>query len=241
MSTDKPSYRALFTPKLLTVLREGYGLADLQRDALAGLTVAVVALPLSMALAIASGSDPGTGLTTAIVAGLIVSLFGGSRFQIAGPTGAFIPVVYAVIQHHGMDGLLLATIMAGLILMAAALMKVGTLMKYIPQPLITGFTGSAILPGVLYLQALGLDKERLVQGMGLIFCISTAVLMIAFTRYELLTLEVTGLSSLALIPALAGLYLGAMLRRRIAEERFRRLLFWALIVLGIGIVWRTTH
>ena len=69
MSTDKPSYRALFTPKLLTVLREGYGLADLQRDALAGLTVAVVALPLSMALAIASGSDPGTGLTTAIVAG----------------------------------------------------------------------------------------------------------------------------------------------------------------------------
>ena len=146
MSTDKPSYRALFTPKLLTVLREGYGLADLQRDALAGLTVAVVALPLSMALAIASGSDPGTGFTTAIVAGLIVSLFGGSRFQIAGPTGAFIPVVYAVIQHHGMDGLLLATIMAGLILMAAALMKVGTLMKYIPQPLITGFTaGIAVI------------------------------------------------------------------------------------------------
>lgn len=107
--------------------------------------------------------------------------------------------------------------------------------------LITGFTGSSILPGVLYLQALRLDKERLVQGMGLIFCMSTAVLMAAFARYELLTLEVTGLSSLALIPALAGLHLGAKLRRRIAEERFRRLLFWALIILGIGIVWRTTH
>lgn len=107
--------------------------------------------------------------------------------------------------------------------------------------LVTGFTGSAILPGVLYLQALGLDKERLVQGMGLIFCVSTAVLMVAFTRYELLTMELLALSSLALLPALIGLALGARLRRRIAEERFRRLLFMALIVLGVGIVWRTAH
>jgi uncharacterized membrane protein YfcA len=106
--------------------------------------------------------------------------------------------------------------------------------------LITGFTGSAILPGVLYFQSLGLDKERLVQGMGLLFCVSTAVLMVAFTRYELLTAELALLSTLALLPALLGLWLGAKVRRRIAEERFRRLLFVALIVLGVGIVWRTT-
>lgn len=106
--------------------------------------------------------------------------------------------------------------------------------------LITGFTGSAILPGVLYFQSLGLDKERLVQGMGLLFCVSTAVLMVAFTRYELLTAELALLSTLALAPALLGLWLGAKVRRRIAEERFRRLLFVALIILGVGIVWRTT-
>jgi hypothetical protein len=106
--------------------------------------------------------------------------------------------------------------------------------------LVTGFTGSAILPGVLYLQALGLDKERLVQGMGLLFCVSTAVLMVAFTRYDLLTPELALLSSIALAPALLGMWLGARLRRRIAEERFRRLLFVALILLGAGIVWRTT-
>ncbi len=106
--------------------------------------------------------------------------------------------------------------------------------------LITGFTGSAILPGVLYFQSLGLDKERLVQGMGLLFCISTAVLMLAFTRHRLLTAELALFSTLALAPALLGLWLGARIRRRIAEERFRRLLFIALIVLGAGIVWRTT-
>jgi uncharacterized protein len=106
--------------------------------------------------------------------------------------------------------------------------------------LITGFTGSAILPGVLYLQALGLDKERLVQGMGLLFCVSTAILMVAFARYDLLTPELMLLSLLALAPALLGLWLGARLRRRIAEERFRRVLYVALILLGAGIIWRTT-
>ncbi len=106
--------------------------------------------------------------------------------------------------------------------------------------LITGFTGSAILPAVLYFQALALDKERLVQAMGLVFCVSTAVLMVAFTRFELLTPELALLSALALLPALLGLWLGAKIRRRIAEERFRRLLYLALVVLGAGIVWRTT-
>ncbi|MEZ5859926.1 MAG: sulfite exporter TauE/SafE family protein [Geminicoccaceae bacterium] len=104
--------------------------------------------------------------------------------------------------------------------------------------LITGFTGSAILPGMLYIQALGFDKERLVQAMGLLFGISTLVLMVAFARYELLTPDLALLSALALLPALLGLRLGARLRRRIAEERFRRLLYVVLIALGGAIVWR---
>ena len=104
--------------------------------------------------------------------------------------------------------------------------------------LITGFTGSSILPAMLYIQALGLDKERLVQAMGLIFGVSTAVLIAAFARYELLTPRLASLSALALIPAILGLVLGARLRQRIAEDRFRRLLFIVLIALGAAIVWR---
>ena len=145
MST-RPQRPALFLPKLVTVLREGYRFADLRRDALAGLTVAIVALPLAMALAIASGAAPETGLVTAIIAGFLISALGGSRFQIGGPTGAFIPVVYVIIATHGFDGLVLATLMAGAILIVAGLLRVGTLMKYIPQPLITGFTaGIAVI------------------------------------------------------------------------------------------------
>ncbi len=104
--------------------------------------------------------------------------------------------------------------------------------------LITGFTGSSILPGMLYIQALGLDKERLVQAMGLLFGVSTLVLIVAFARYALLTPRLALLSALALIPAVVGLVLGARLRRRIAEDRFRRLLYIVLIALGGAIVWR---
>lgn len=130
----------LFVPKLVTVLRRGYALADFRADLMAGLTVAVVALPLAMALAIASGTTPDVGLHTAIVAGFLISAFGGSRVQIGGPTAAFIPVVFNVIQEHGYEGLVLCTLLAGLILVAAGLMRLGTLMKYMPQPVITGFT-----------------------------------------------------------------------------------------------------
>src|SRR5690606_36653184 len=100
----------ILTPKLVTTLREGYRLADLSRDAIAGLTVAVVALPLSMAIGIASGAAPTQGLITAIVAGFLISAFGGSRFQIGGPTAAFIVVMFSTIERHGYDGLLLATL-----------------------------------------------------------------------------------------------------------------------------------
>ena len=100
----RPSFAELFTPKLVTVLREGYGLAALRADAIAGLTVAIVALPLSMAIAIASGATPERGLYTAIVGGFLVSALGGSRFQIGGPAGAFIVLVAATVDRHGIDG-----------------------------------------------------------------------------------------------------------------------------------------
>ena len=130
----------LYEPKLFSVLRHGYGAADFRRDLVAGLTVSIVALPLSMALAIASGTTPDKGLHTAIIAGFLISLLGGSRVQIGGPTAAFVPVVFSVIERFGYGGLILCTLLAGLMLIAAGLLRVGTLMKYIPKPVITGFT-----------------------------------------------------------------------------------------------------
>lgn len=145
-SLTEPSFIELFTPKLVTVFREGYGWPDLRADAISGLTVAVVALPLSMAIAIASGASPERGLYTAIVGGLIISLIGGSRFQIGGPAGAFIGLVAGVVERHGYDGLALATIVAGLILIAIGLLRAGTYIKYIPFPVTVGFTaGIAVI------------------------------------------------------------------------------------------------
>jgi hypothetical protein len=110
----RPTFAELFTPKLVTILQEGYGWAAFRADLFAGLTVAIVAAPLSMAIAIASGVSPERGLYTAIVGGFLVSALGGSRFQIGGPAGAFIVLVAATVQRHGIDGLVLATLMAGL-------------------------------------------------------------------------------------------------------------------------------
>src|SRR5215475_9536652 len=140
------SFVELYTPKLVTVLRERYGLRDLKADAIAGLTVAIVALPLSMAIAIASGVTPDRGLYTAIVGGFIVSAIGGSRFQIGGPAGAFIVLVAAAAQQHGLDGLMLAVFLAGLILLAVGFLRLGTYIKYIPYPVTVGFTaGIAVI------------------------------------------------------------------------------------------------
>ncbi|HBC07206.1 MAG TPA: sodium-independent anion transporter, partial [Rhodospirillaceae bacterium] len=136
----------LFTPKLVTVLREGYSLANLRADAVAGLTVAIVALPLSMAIAIASGATPAQGLYTAIIGGFFVSLLGGSRFQIGGPAGAFIVLVAGTVHQHGMDGLILATILAGVILTGVGVLRLGTYIKFIPYPVTVGFTaGIAVI------------------------------------------------------------------------------------------------
>ncbi|MGH6760509.1 MAG: SulP family inorganic anion transporter [Phyllobacterium sp.] len=136
----------LFTPKLVTVLKEHYRLPHLKADAIAGLTVAIVALPLSMAIAIASGVTPDRGLYTAIVGGFIVSMLGGSRFQIGGPAGAFIVLIAATVAVHGVDGLILATMLSGLMLMAIGFLQLGTFIKYIPYPVTIGFTsGIAVI------------------------------------------------------------------------------------------------
>jgi len=142
----QPTFAELFTPKLITVLREGYRLADFRADAISGLTVAIVALPLSMAIAIASGVAPGRGLYTAVIGGFIVSLLGGSRFQIGGPAGAFIVLVALTVERHGLDGVILATLMSGLILIAAGFLRLGTYIKFIPYPVTVGFTaGIAVI------------------------------------------------------------------------------------------------
>jgi len=137
--------RAEMRPKILTTM-ETYSLSLFVTDLMAGFSVAMVALPLSLAIAIASGADPARGLVTAIIGGFLISLFGGSRVQIGGPTGAFIVVVFSVIAEHGYDGLVIATFMAGLILIGAGLVKAGNLISYVPESVVHGFTiGIAII------------------------------------------------------------------------------------------------
>lgn len=132
-------------PKILTTLPR-YSRDLFIADLIAGITVAMVALPLSLAIAIASGANPAKGLVTAIVAGLLISLLGGSRVQIGGPTGAFIVVVFGVIAEHGYDGLVLATFMAGLILLTAGWLRAGRLIALVPEAVINGFTiGIAVI------------------------------------------------------------------------------------------------
>ena len=132
-------------PRSFTGVREGYSAARFSSDVIAGSTVAIIALPLAMAFAIASGVGPERGLFTAIVAGFIISLCGGSRYQIGGPTGAFVVVLYAVIVKHGYDGLVIATLLAGLMLILMGMFKLGNIIKYIPYPVTVGFTSGIAL------------------------------------------------------------------------------------------------
>ena len=135
----------LFRPKLFETLR-GYTLQSFLADLTAGVTVGVVALPLAMAFGIASGVDPTAGLYTAIVAGFIISVLGGSRVQIGGPTGAFVAIVFGVIAQYGLNNLILCTIMAGVMLVIMGVAQMGTMIKFIPYPVTTGFTsGIAVL------------------------------------------------------------------------------------------------
>lgn len=135
---------------LLATWRQGYGLAELRRDLMAGLTIGIVAVPLSMALAIATGVPPQHGLYTAIVAGAIIALTGGSRFNISGPTAAFVVILFPIVASHGIGGLLIATLMAGLILMTLGLARLGSLIQFVPYPVVLGFTaGIAVVIALL--------------------------------------------------------------------------------------------
>lgn len=137
--------RKEFTPKLFSLLKQGISKEIFTKDMLSGLIVGIVALPLAIAFAIASGVSPEKGILTAIIAGIIISTFGGSRVQIGGPTGAFIVIIYGIVQEYGADGLTIATFMAGFIIIGFGLMKLGNLLKYIPYSLIVGFTSGIAL------------------------------------------------------------------------------------------------
>ena len=153
----------VFNPKFFTLLKSGIDRQQISRDVLSGLVVGIVALPLAIAFAIASGVSPEKGMITAIVAGFFVSLLGGSRVQIAGPTGAFVVIVYGIVEQYGIDGLIISTIIAGIFLIIFGLLKLGTLLKFFPHSLVVGFT-SGIALVILSTQikdSLGLSIEKL--------------------------------------------------------------------------------
>ena len=136
---DKKKVRE-FEPAIITAFKKGYSLTQFYSDISAGIIVGIIAIPLSIALAIASGVSPDKGLLTAIIGGVFVGLFGGSKVQIAGPTGAFVVIVYGIISKYGIDGLIAATLMAGVILILMGILKMGNMIKFIPYPITTGFT-----------------------------------------------------------------------------------------------------
>jgi SulP family sulfate permease len=163
MSAALPDLASRLEPKLWTVLREGLSREQLARDALSGLIVGIVALPLAIAFAIASGVRPEQGLATAIVAGFLISALGGSRVQIGGPTGAFVVIVYGVVARHGVEGLAVATLLAGLLLIAMGVARLGTVIQFVPYPVTVGFTsGIALIIATSQLRdLLGLDLASL--------------------------------------------------------------------------------
>jgi SulP family sulfate permease len=152
-----------FKPKLFTLLKNGISKEQILKDIIAGSIVGIVALPLAIAFAVASGVSPEKGIITAIVAGFVISIFGGSRVQIGGPTGAFIVILYAIIQEYGIDGLLISTIMAGVILIVFGIFRLGNLLKYFPHPLIVGFTSgiAVVIFSTQIKDALGLEIDKL--------------------------------------------------------------------------------
>src|SRR6186713_1363720 len=137
-----------FKPRLVSALR-GYSRDDFIADLGSGITVAIIALPLAMAFGIASGVRPEQGIVTAIIAGLLISALGGSRVQIGGPAGAFVALLYSIAEKYGVANLLIATMMAGVLLFAMGALRMGTLIRYIPVAIITGFTsGIAVIIGI---------------------------------------------------------------------------------------------
>jgi len=161
--TDLTPLRARPAAALRRTLRDGYGVADLRADVLAGIVVGIIALPLSMALAIASGVPPQHGLYTAIVGGAVIALLGGSRFQVSGPTAAFVVILSPIAAQHGVGGLVFASMLAGLILLGLGAARLGSLIQFVPHPVTTGFTaGIAVVIATLQLKDfLGLETGPL--------------------------------------------------------------------------------
>lgn len=156
----------IFNPKIFSVINRDYTRKQFTADLLAGVVVGIVALPLAIAFAVASGVSPERGLVTAVMAGFLISFLGGSRVQIGGPTGAFIVIIVGIIAQYGLNGLLISTIMAGFILIAFGLLKLGSLLKYFPHPLIVGFTSgiAVVIFSTQVKDALGLEITELPSG-----------------------------------------------------------------------------
>jgi SulP family sulfate permease len=188
-------------PRLFDCLST-YNAADFWRDAIAGITVGLVALPLAMAFGIASGTSPQAGIYTAIVGGFLVSLFGGSRIQIGGPTGAFVVVVAAIIAQHGISGLYMVTMLAGAILLVMAFTGLGTAVSYIPRPIVIGFTNgiAVLIVSTQIKDFLGLDMAALPSEF--IPRIRAYARAIGTTDPATLTLALTSLAVIILSPRL---------------------------------------
>ncbi|STO92442.1 transporter [Haemophilus pittmaniae] len=209
---------------LKDAFRAGYGKQQLLKDIIAGLTVGIIAIPLSMALAIASGVPPQHGLYTAIVAGIAIALLGGSRFNISGPTAAFVVILYPITQQFGISGLFMATLLSGVILLLMALFRLGRLIEYIPLPVTLGFTcGIGITIGTLQIKDfLGLSIEHMpshyigkvsaiVQALPTINLADSAVgilTLIVLTQWHKLRLAIPGHLPAVIIGTLAALLLG---------------------------------
>lgn len=188
-------------PKIITALK-GYDKSQLVKDLIAGIIVAIIALPLSIALALASGAEPAAGIYTAIAAGFFVSLLGGSRVQIAGPTAAFATVVAGIIAKEGMDGLFIATVLAGLLLMIMGALKLGTLIKYIPHTITTGFT-SGIAVTILIGQIkdfLGLKYEGGIRPIETIEKVEANIEFIGSFMWQALLIGAVSLAILIIYP-----------------------------------------
>ena len=153
----------IFEPKFFSLLKSGISKEQLVSDIFAGIVVGIVALPLAIAFGVASGVSPEKGIITAVIAGFLISFLGGSRVQIGGPTGAFIVIVYAIVEKYGIDGLIISTVMSGIILVIFGLLRLGTLLKYFPHPLIVGFTSgiAVVIFSTQIKDALGLNIEKL--------------------------------------------------------------------------------
>ncbi len=212
----------LFKPKSYVVLKQGYNWRLFQKDFYAGTVVGIITLPMVIAFAFASGVSPDKGLITAIIGGLIISILGGSRFQIGGPTAALIVIVYGIIQRHGIEGLMISTLLAGILLVAFGLLRLGSVIKLIPHPLIVGYTsGIAVL---IFTYALKDAMEVQVQLLPTSFTQNWLIYFNSFSQVNIIALLIT-------ISTIVFSFLGSNLFRKIPGYFIAVLLISAIVAL----------